>query len=83
MAPSVAGVRWAAFFCFAMQWPSHYVSREHRAPGGSLAERLGWTKSKYAAVETGERRLDVVEFKHVAKALKLDPVDLFRRFANW
>lgn len=63
------------------------ILRASRADAGltqrELAERLGWPKSKYAAVETGERRLDVVEFKHVAKALKLDPVDLFRRFANW
>lgn len=63
------------------------ILRACRADAGltqrELADRLGWPKSKYAAVETGERRLDVVEFKHVAKALKLDPVDLFRRFANW
>jgi transcriptional regulator with XRE-family HTH domain len=48
-----------------------------------LAKRLGWTKSKYASVETGERRLDVVEFRHIAEALKLDAVELFRRWVNW
>jgi transcriptional regulator with XRE-family HTH domain len=63
------------------------VLRASRADAGftqrEFAERLGWTKSKYAAVESGERRLDVVEFKHVAKTLKVDPVALFKRFANW
>jgi transcriptional regulator with XRE-family HTH domain len=48
-----------------------------------LAVRLKWPKSKYAAVESGERRLDVVEFKHVARTLKVDPVVLFTRFASW
>jgi len=48
-----------------------------------LAVKLGWSKSKYASVEAGERRLDVVEFKHVAKTLKIDPVELFTKFANW
>jgi transcriptional regulator with XRE-family HTH domain len=63
------------------------VLRASRADAGftqrELADRLGWTKSKYAAVESGERRLDVVEFKHVARTLKVDPVALFKRFANW
>ena len=30
--------------------------------------------------EAGEPRLDVVEFVAVAKALKVDPIDLFTRF---
>ena len=33
-------------------------------------------------IESGERRLDVVEFVAVAKALKVDPVELFTRFAR-
>ncbi|HZR03387.1 MAG TPA: helix-turn-helix transcriptional regulator [Burkholderiales bacterium] len=48
-----------------------------------LADRLGWSKSKYASVESGERRLDVIEFRHLAKALKVDPLELFRRWVNW
>jgi transcriptional regulator with XRE-family HTH domain len=48
-----------------------------------LAVKLGWSKSKYASVEAGERRLDVVEFKHIARTLKVDPIVLFTRFANW
>jgi hypothetical protein len=34
-------------------------------------------------VENGERRLDVVEFVELAKALKVDPVVLFSRFLRW
>ena len=48
-----------------------------------FADKLGWTKSKYASVESGERRLDVMEFRHIAKVLKTDPVELFRRWVNW
>jgi transcriptional regulator with XRE-family HTH domain len=63
------------------------ILRASRADAGwtqrEMALRLKWPKSKYAAVETGERRLDVVEFKQIAHVLKVDPVDLFRRFANW
>jgi transcriptional regulator with XRE-family HTH domain len=63
------------------------ILRASRAEAGlsqrQLADRLGWSKSKYASVEAGERRLDVIEFKSVAKALDVDPVDLFKRFANW
>ena len=33
-------------------------------------------------IEPGERRLDVVEFVAVAKALKVDPIDLFTRFVR-
>jgi transcriptional regulator with XRE-family HTH domain len=72
-------------------------SREHRAllailrasrteaqlTQRELADRLGWSKSTYASVESGERRLDVVEFRHLAKTLKVDPIDLFRRWINW
>jgi len=33
-------------------------------------------------IESGERRLDVVEFVAVAKALKVDPIELFMRFVR-
>jgi transcriptional regulator with XRE-family HTH domain len=62
------------------------VLKETRAEAGltqrEFADLLGWSKTKYANVESGERRLDVVEFKHIARVLKLDPVELFARFAN-
>jgi len=63
------------------------VLRATRAEVGvtqrDVAERLKWANSKYAAVETGERRLDVVEFKQLAEALGVDPELLFNRFIHW
>jgi transcriptional regulator with XRE-family HTH domain len=47
-----------------------------------LAEALKRPRSFVSRVESGERRLDVVEFVAVAKALKLDPVELFTRFVR-
>lgn len=40
-------------------------------------------QSTVAAVESGERRLDVVEFFELAEALGVDPVALFERVARW
>jgi transcriptional regulator with XRE-family HTH domain len=52
-----------------------------------LADRLPpwlqWDYSTVAKVETGRRRLDLVEFMEIAKALKLDPEVLFGRVAHW
>lgn len=41
-----------------------------------LAERLGLHKQFISRVELGERRLDVVEFVDLARALELDPAKL-------
>lgn len=49
----------------------------------SLAERLGKPASSIAKIEIGERRLDVVEFTAIAKALKLDPCKMYSRFLGW
>jgi len=48
-----------------------------------LAERLKKPQSYIAKIEAGERRVDVVEFVAIAKALKLDPRVLFERFLGW
>ena len=40
---------------------------------GGLADRPGWPQSIISKVEQGERRLDVIEFLEVARALKVDP----------
>jgi transcriptional regulator with XRE-family HTH domain len=48
-----------------------------------LAERLKRPHSFVSKIESGERRVDVLEFVEIAKALKVDSVDLFKRFANW
>ena len=48
-----------------------------------LADKMKRPQSFIAATETGERRLDVVEFFELATALGVDPVALFERFARW
>ena len=47
-----------------------------------LAAALKRPRSFISRIESGERRLDVVEFLAVAKALKLDPLELFARFVR-
>jgi transcriptional regulator with XRE-family HTH domain len=39
-----------------------------------LAARLGRPQSFVSKFENGERRLDVIEFLDVARALRIDPV---------
>ena len=77
--------------------PKTLRSKEHRAlcavlvatrreaglTQAQLAERLKKPPSFIAKIEIGERRLDVVEFAGIAKALKIDPRTLFDRFLNW
>jgi transcriptional regulator with XRE-family HTH domain len=48
-----------------------------------LATKMKRTQSFVATTETGERRLDVVEFIEIAKALGEDPVVLFKRLVEW
>lgn len=48
-----------------------------------LAAKLGRQQSYIAKIENGERRLDVVEFVELAKAMKVDPEALFARFIHW
>jgi transcriptional regulator with XRE-family HTH domain len=46
----------------------------------ALAKKLGKPQSFVAKYEGGERRLDVIEFTTIARALGADPVQLFRDF---
>ena len=46
-----------------------------------LAERLGKPQSFVSKYETGERRLDVVEFLVIAKQIGLDPHRLIERLS--
>lgn len=57
--------------------------REAGLTQAQLAERLGKPPSFVAKIEIGDRRLDVVEFTAVAKALKLGPRKMYDRFLNW
>jgi transcriptional regulator with XRE-family HTH domain len=45
-----------------------------------LAKKLGVPQSFVAKVETGQRRIDVVEFLAITGALGTDPVKLLRDF---
>lgn len=47
-----------------------------------LAERIGNVQQFVGRFELGERRLDVIEFADVSRALELDPCDLLRSFAG-
>lgn len=43
-----------------------------------MTERLGKPQSFIAKYESGERRIDVVEFVAITAALRLDPARLLR-----
>jgi transcriptional regulator with XRE-family HTH domain len=47
-----------------------------------LAERLSRPQSYVSKFERGERRLDVVEYLEVARALQIDPFGLLRNLAR-
>lgn len=44
-----------------------------------LAERIGKSQTHVSNIERGERRVDVLEFIALAKAMGLRPRDLFER----
>jgi transcriptional regulator with XRE-family HTH domain len=48
----------------------------------ALAKKLNRPQSFVAKYEGGERRLDVIEFIAIARALDADPVKLFRDFVD-
>jgi transcriptional regulator with XRE-family HTH domain len=47
-----------------------------------LADRLGRLQSFVSKYERGERKLDVIEFCEVCRALSIDPVAFLRRFCS-
>lgn len=47
-----------------------------------LARRLGRSQSFVAKIEVGERRVDVLEFIEIARALNRDPAELLSHFAG-
>lgn len=48
-----------------------------------VAVRLRRPQSYLAKIESGERRLDVIEFVELARALRVNPQKLFERFLRW
>jgi transcriptional regulator with XRE-family HTH domain len=53
--------------------------KSRRLSQTALAEKLGRLQTFVSKYERGERRLDVVEFLDVARALGIDPLKLLRR----
>lgn len=47
------------------------------------ADRLKWSQSKLAQIETGQRQVYAAELFELAAVYKVDPVELFRRWASW
>lgn len=56
---------------------------ENKITQRDLAGRLGKSHSFISKFESGERRLDVIEFTELAEALKVDPEVLFARYLRW
>lgn len=57
------------------------VLRQAREKSGltqaELADRVGKDQTFISIIERGQRRVDVLEFVALAKAMKTDPVELF------
>lgn len=47
------------------------------------ADRMKWTQSKLAQIETGQRQVYASELFELAAAYKVDALDLFRRWRDW
>lgn len=47
-----------------------------------VAKRLGKNQSYISNIERGQRRVDVLEFVAIARAMSVDPVDLFADVAK-
>lgn len=48
----------------------------------ALAKKLGRPQSFVAKYESGERRLDIIEFIAIARALGADPIKLFKDYVG-
>ena len=47
-----------------------------------LARKLGESQSWVARVESGQRRIDVVEFLQIARVVGFDPVEALRQISR-
>jgi transcriptional regulator with XRE-family HTH domain len=47
-----------------------------------LAERLGWDRTTISDIETGAKRVTVIELMELAEALGFDGAAAFRRIAR-
>lgn len=53
--------------------------KEARLTQVELAKRLGRRQALVSLIERGHRRIDVIEFCAIARALDTDPATLFKR----
>lgn len=53
------------------------MREEHGLQQVELAARLGKNQSYISRIEGGQRRVDVVEFYAIARAIGIDPIDWF------
>ena len=56
--------------------------RDNELQQAELAARLGKDQSYISNIERGQRRVDVVEFYALARAMGLDPVGWFARIVR-
>lgn len=60
---------------------AYFIAERRRASGITqveLAKKLGRYQSFVAHLESGQRRIDVVELAELAEAIGFDPVDAFK-----
>lgn len=53
--------------------------KEQSLSQAELAKKLGRPQSFISKIENGERRLDVIEFLELAKAIGIKPEDIIRK----
>ena len=56
--------------------------KDARLTQSQLAARIGRRQPFISEIETGQRRLDIVEFIHLTRALGLDPAEVVRKLAK-
>jgi transcriptional regulator with XRE-family HTH domain len=47
-----------------------------------LAEKIGWSQRTISQIETGDKRVTVVELIELSRALEFDPAAAIRRLAK-
>jgi transcriptional regulator with XRE-family HTH domain len=56
--------------------------RRFRSKQSELAEKIGWSQRTISQIETGDKRVTVVEFIELSRALEFDPAAAIRRLAK-
>lgn len=48
-----------------------------------LAEKLQWPLDKIASMESGRKRVHLIDFLQIASVLNIDPIVLLQRILRW